>query len=79
MPHSVKTFQGLVPHKMLTQPMAITYQAEKLRPTAHVRIFDFSKVVAEVNHFSVGGVFGAVKVFSFFAGLWPCAPPCCGA
>jgi len=28
-----------------------------------VRIFDFSKVVAEVNHFSVGGVFGAVKVF----------------
>jgi hypothetical protein len=39
-----------------------------------VRSFDFSEVVAAVNHFSVGGVFWAVKVFSFFAELLPRAP-----
>jgi hypothetical protein len=30
-----------------------------------VRIFDFSEVAAEVNHISVGGVFGLVKFFHF--------------
>jgi hypothetical protein len=31
-----------------------------------VRIFDFSEVVAEVNHFSVGGIFGGLSLVS-----WP--------
>jgi hypothetical protein len=28
----------------------------------NVRIFDFSEVVAEVNHISIGGVFGGLSL-----------------
>jgi len=35
MPHSVKTFQRLIPHKILTQRMPITYRTAKLRPAVH--------------------------------------------
>jgi hypothetical protein len=33
-----------------------------LMPHWLVRIFDFSEVVAEVNHFSIGGVFGGLSL-----------------
>jgi hypothetical protein len=33
-----------------------------LTPHSSVRIFDFSEVEAEVNHFSVGGVFGGLSL-----------------
>ena len=54
---------------MFSLPIALwpTYRPivtlfKMFEPPSDVRIFDFSEVVAEVSHFSVGGVFGGLSL-----------------